>query len=699
MAQDMRGRSWRSLAGVAAARLAPIKDYLVQRDPRPTRGDPLPNQNGFPDGATKRPSWTQRLARRSNSDSDDVATTEKVVLLPGWASRRYHPQVGPSNNFAGAPYDIEIFVSGYVVKHKTSGVLSRSQRTLLRLAKRFAYLPKLPGPSDSDEDDLPGGSQALSKSTESLLERIELPPRPDEITPELEKLALRHPQHGFTLGTVPTPTPSRPSSPSLTSVHSTPEMPSARSLKALSNAANGVDVLRWHSNLETRLRPFWVGVLSNRTLVVSVRPYFDLTEAEAKFSSPSELARLEKPLNEQSATTDVNGAFKMRIFIPWNTLCSHPRGAPIASADTNHEHDFSVTAELLPPPPPSRQQTPNEYCQLGIPSPPLCIPTAIAEERVPLTHCPIRVISDIDDTVKLSGVTHGARAAFRNVFVKELEENVIPGMGEWYSEMWRRGVRFHYVSNGPFELLPVINDFFRLAQLPTGSVRLRSYGTRSLFSGLLSAPAERKRDGVVEVLKSFPESSFILIGDSGEQDLELYANVAKEYPHQILCIFIRDVNIYEDGQGGIEDPTGNYVRDGTITVQDLQAKRKGSSSVPAPRGGRLSPKSTSSQLPPPPPVSRASSGTADGPIPALLYGAGPKLYTDPQSSEPGSDGTPQPLAASMLIARTPNSESDKQRLNLQIRLWKACTEAPANTVIRVFREPQECVEAFQVILG
>lgn len=670
MAQDMRGRSWRTFA---AARLAPIKDYLVQqRDVRLTRSDPLPNENGFPDGATKRPSWTQRLTKRSNSDSDDVATNEKVVLLPGWASRRYlEPSIHP-----GGSYDIEIFVSGYVVKHKSSGGLSRSQRTLLTLAKKFAYLPKLPDQNDS-EDDLTDGSQPLSKSTENLLEGIDLPPRPDDITPELEKQALRHSQYDFSLGTASTPTPSRPSSPSLTS---TPEL-LPRPLKTQSSSVNG-DIQRWHSNLESRLHPFWVGVLPNRTLVVSVR---GSTDAES-----------EKPLAEELTTTDIHGAFKIRISIPWDSLRNHPRGAPLTSVDTNLEHDFSVTVDLLPPPP---TQTPNDPYLLEPPPPSLCIPTATAEERVLLTHCPIRVISDIDDTVKMSGVTRGARTVFRNVFVNDLNENVIPGMGEWYSKMWSLGVRFHYVSNGPFELLPVISAFFQLAQLPTGSVRLRSYGTRSLFSGLLSAPAERKRDGVVEVLNSFPDSHFILIGDSGEQDLELYANVAKEYSRQILCIFIRDVNTYEDDGGGIEDPTGNYVRDGTITAQDLQAKRKGSSSsVPASRGGRWSPKSTSAPLLPlTPAVSRASSLSPDDPISTLPYGSRPKLNVDPPLSEPGSDVMSRPLAASMLIGRTPNSESDRQRLNLQIRLWKARTEIPDSTAIRVFREPQECVEAFEVV--
>ena len=215
----------------------------------------------------------------------------------------------------------------------------------------------------------------------------------------------------------------------------------------------------------------------------------------------------------------------------------------------------------------------------------------------------------------------------------------------------------------------------------------------------MSAPAERKRDGVVEVLKSFPASRFILIGDSGEQDLELYASVAQEFPGQILCIFIRDVNTYEDGGYGIDDPTGVCVLDGRISAQDLQAKRKGSSGVPAPRGGRRSPQSRNSQsLPSPPTVSRASSGSTDGGIPTLMYGTGPpELHMDPLSSEPGSGDMSQSLAPCMLMDRTPSSEPDKQRSNLQIRLWKARMEAPPNIVIRVFREPEECVEAFHTI--
>jgi hypothetical protein len=52
---------------------------------------------------------------------------------------------------------------------------------------------------------------------------------------------------------------------------------------------------------------------------------------------------------------------------------------------------------------------------------------------------------------------------------------------------------------------------------------------------------DRKRPSIVEVLDAFPESKFILFGDSGEQDLEVYSSVAQNRAHQIAAIFIRDI--------------------------------------------------------------------------------------------------------------------------------------------------------------
>ena len=106
-------------------------------------------------------------------------------------------------------------------------------------------------------------------------------------------------------------------------------------------------------------------------------------------------------------------------------------------------------------------------------------------------------------------------------------------------------------SNSPYELLPVIKQFLEISGLPFGSIRLRSYTGKSLFNGILSAPATRKRANVIEVLDYFTESRFILVGNSGEQDMEPYSQLAADHPDQIAGVFIRDVTTV-----GLDDPTG-----------------------------------------------------------------------------------------------------------------------------------------------
>ncbi|KIL55665.1 hypothetical protein M378DRAFT_17745 [Amanita muscaria Koide BX008] len=126
-------------------------------------------------------------------------------------------------------------------------------------------------------------------------------------------------------------------------------------------------------------------------------------------------------------------------------------------------------------------------------------------------------------TIKFSNILGGVHAVFRNVFVHDLEETAIPGMSESHAKMWE-GVQFHDASDGPLQMMLLPIKAFLQASLPSGSIRLRSYGARrSIFSDLLTSLADQKRDGLDKVLRSFLDSRFILIDDFGEQDLELYA--------------------------------------------------------------------------------------------------------------------------------------------------------------------------------
>jgi phosphatidate phosphatase APP1 len=151
----------------------------------------------------------------------------------------------------------------------------------------------------------------------------------------------------------------------------------------------------------------------------------------------------------------------------------------------------------------------------------------------------LSVISDIDDTIKHTSMTSGAREAFRNAFIRDLGDLTIQGVKEWYGHMAELGVKFHYVSNSPWQLYPVLTKYMSLAGLPPGSIHLKLYS--GMLQGIFEPVAERKRSTMDRLARDFPDRKFILIGDSGEADLEVYTDFVIENPSRVLAVYIRDV--------------------------------------------------------------------------------------------------------------------------------------------------------------
>jgi len=207
---------------------------------------------------------------------------------------------------------------------------------------------------------------------------------------------------------------------------------------------------RLHDNLEKRIHLLWYSALPNRTIRLHVFavPNVDDGHRSKDQQNSSDSAGLyidqeHGPLASQDVTTAADGSFQVKFRVKWEDMCSHPRALHIAFGETLVEHDLLVVAQLLPP---SVSHSPLSSPSRTPPPTPLApTPSLASIIRVPITHSPIRVISDIDDTVKNTGLLSGTRTAFYNVFVRELRENVIPGIGEWYMKMFSRGIRFHYV--------------------------------------------------------------------------------------------------------------------------------------------------------------------------------------------------------------------------------------------------------------
>lgn len=47
------------------------------------------------------------------------------------------------------------------------------------------------------------------------------------------------------------------------------------------------------------------------------------------------------------------------------------------------------------------------------------------------------------------------------------------------------------------------------------------------------------RSSVRQILDGFPQSKFLMFGDSAEQDLDLYSAIAQQRSHQVRLSFVR----------------------------------------------------------------------------------------------------------------------------------------------------------------
>lgn len=276
------------------------------------------------------------------------------------------------------------------------------------------------------------------------------------------------------------------------------------------------DLPRLHRNLSERLLPFFGKKLVNRKVRLSVWPV--------------ESGLWDKPLGEKIVTTSSTGGFKTSFEVREGGLKRFLEDDRCGSLE---QMRIKVVAELL-----EEEGVGEPTFDLGERAKVERLRT-VAQEETTLRvgrDGTVRVISDIDDTVKVScgnipssfpehgsnsfldrfrkhtQVTSGTKTIFRNVFCRELDEIAVPGMADWYQGMVEEGATIHYVSNSPNELWPVVRQYLSSAGYPSGSVTLKEYGgASSAIAKLWEEPGVRKRAGVENILKNFPDCKYVIL--------------------------------------------------------------------------------------------------------------------------------------------------------------------------------------------
>ncbi len=156
------------------------------------------------------------------------------------------------------------------------------------------------------------------------------------------------------------------------------------------------------------------------------------------------------------------------------------------------------------------------------------------------TRARFGVVSDLDDTVVRSSVTNFSKMVRLTLLNNAHTRLPFEEVASFYRALQQgTGREFNpifYVSNGPWNLYDLLEDFLDVHGVPAGPLFLRDWSPTALRS-----PAAHKLGIIGGLLATYPELPFILIGDSGEKDPEIYHQVVREHPGRILAIYIRDV--------------------------------------------------------------------------------------------------------------------------------------------------------------
>jgi phosphatidate phosphatase APP1 len=238
-----------------------------------------------------------------------------------------------------------------------------------------------------------------------------------------------------------------------------------------------------------------------------------------------------------------------------------------AETTADEEGFFEVRLQLSEPPDSSSRWQQVELKLLSPPSPGGGEVRSKGHVLVP-REAGFGVISDLDDTVVRSSATNLLKMAW--IVVRNNAHTRLPfeGVGAFY-EALRRGKEgdafnpIFYVSSSPWNIYDLLEDFLNVHGIPPGPLFLKDWSPT-----VLGKHQDYKLGVIRNLLEAYEDLPFVLIGDSGEEDPEIYLQTIREHPKRIKTVYIRDVT---PGQ-----------RDAEVKAIASEARRLGADMVTVP---------------------------------------------------------------------------------------------------------------------
>ena len=197
------------------------------------------------------------------------------------------------------------------------------------------------------------------------------------------------------------------------------------------------------------------------------------------------------------------------------------------------------------------------------------------------------VISDIDDTVVETGATNFLRNWRRVLVERPADRLAVPGAARLYKMIAKDNAAparpFFYVSSSPWNLYGFIAEFMEMNGIPHGPMFLKDYGIdRTQF--IRKSHEAHKLEAIENVLSFYPDLRFLLIGDNGQRDVSVYAQVVRDFRDRVAAVFIRDVDgscrsvpegrlLEEIEASGVRTFCGSGFEDAVAVVETLELDR------------------------------------------------------------------------------------------------------------------------------
>jgi len=156
----------------------------------------------------------------------------------------------------------------------------------------------------------------------------------------------------------------------------------------------------------------------------------------------------------------------------------------------------------------------------------------------------VGIISDFDDTMIVSNVTNKIKLGYNTVFKNYKQRTVVPTMLERFQKILAQNPKdtpstLFVLSGSPQQLFIAVEEFLAFHHFPKRTLILKkAHGDNK---DPLTDQFAYKTQKIERLIKLYPNMKWVMFGDSGEKDAQVYKYIKEKYPKSVISYYIRDV--------------------------------------------------------------------------------------------------------------------------------------------------------------